>query len=115
MQRKLTPLAALLAALTITATASALDQEVIERPVNEKQGELESCYEAAKAKNPKLRKGKIVTRYLIDTDGKVPEAKTIRNELADKELGECVRKVFLSLEYGEQEEKTRVTFPLTFE
>ncbi len=101
--------------LTTTTAASALEREVIEREVNAKQEELSSCYEDAVDRNPDLRKGKIVTRYRVTKEGKVDRAKIIRNDLRDQKLGECVRKVFLTLDYGEQERPSNVTYPLSFD
>ncbi len=101
--------------LTTTTTALALDQAEIEREVAKKQDELATCYEHAVDRNPDLGKGKIVTRYRVGEDGKVTEAKVTRNDLGDKQLGECIRQVFLTLEYGQQEKATNVTYPLEFE
>ena len=102
-------------AFSVATTAVAIEQEEIERRVNAKQIQLVSCYEDAQARNENLPKGKIVTRYTIEEDGTVSSAKIVRNDLRDTQLGECVRQVFLSLDYGAQDKKTNVTYPLTFE
>jgi hypothetical protein len=107
--------AVLAIALTTTTTAMALEREVIEAKVDEKTDELSSCYETAVDRNPDLKTGKIVTRYHVTKEGDVDQAKITRNDLGDKQLGECVRQVFLTLDYGEQERPTNVTYPLTFE
>lgn len=106
---------ALLVVLTTAASAVAIEREVVEREVNKKQDELSTCYENAIERNPKLAKGKIVTRFHVAEDGKVTEAKITRNDLRDKQLGECIRQVFLTLDYGAQEKPTNVTYPLDFE
>ncbi len=97
-----------------TSALAALEQYEIEREVNDKNDDLVACYEAAMKRNPKLKKGKIVTRYMVEKSGKVSSARVIRNELGDRKLGSCVRKVFLTLDYGEQPQQTRVTYPLDF-
>lgn len=107
--------AALAAVLTTATTAVAIEREVVEREVNKKQDDLASCYEHAVDRNPDLKKGKIVTRFHVDTDGKVTKAKITRNDLGDTQLGACIREVFLTLDYGAQEKPTNVTYPLDFE
>lgn len=106
--------AALAVALTTATTAMALEQEAIEQEVNKKQDELISCYDNAVTRNPDLKKGKIVTRFHVSKNGKVDKAAVMRNDLGDKQLAECVRQVFLTLDYGAQEKPTNVTYPLDF-
>jgi hypothetical protein len=114
MQRTMMRCAAALVTLTFATTAFALGREAIEAEVNTKQDELSSCYENAVTRNPDLKKGKIITRYHVTKEGKVDSAKILRNDLRDNQLGECVRQVFLTLDYGELEKPTNVTYPLDF-
>ncbi len=100
--------------LSMATTAFALEQAEIEAEVNKKQDALSDCYESAIDRNAELKKGKIVTRYHVTSQGKVSSAKIVRNDLHDKRLGECVRHVFLTLDYGEQDGPTNVTYPLDF-
>ncbi len=111
----MTPMMLVAMALTTAMTAHALDSEEIEREVNKKQDELASCYDNAVARNPELKTGKIVTRYRVKEDGKIASAKVVRNDLGDKQLGECIRQVFLTLDYGQQDEASNITYPLDFE
>lgn len=106
--------AALAVALTTATTAVALDRETIEQEVNAKQDELVSCYDAAVERNPELKKGKLVMRYHVSKSGKVTKARVVRNDLKDTQLGACVKDVFLTLDYGEQDKPTNVTYPLDF-
>jgi hypothetical protein len=103
------------AALATAASAWALDTQEIEREVNKKRDELSSCYDNAVTRNPELKTGKIVTRFRVNEDGKVTSAKIIRNDLGDTQLGECIRQVFLTLDYGEQGDTSNITYPLHFE
>ena len=108
-------LPAVLICATTALSAAALERNVVERGVHEKQGELLECYEGAVTRNPDLSSGKLVMRYRVEKDGKVSRADIVRNDLRDPKLGECVRQVFLSLDYGAQERPSNVTYPLDFD
>jgi hypothetical protein len=97
------------------ASATSADRDRIERGVGSKMDDLQHCYDVAVARNPDLPKGRIVTHFVVETDGKVSSATIKRNDMKDAALGECVRDVFLGLELAALDRKTSYTYPLVFE
>jgi hypothetical protein len=83
--------------------------------VDARMDDLQHCYDMAVARNPRLPKGRIVTVFVIETDGKVSTAEIKRNDMKDEQLGSCVRDVFLSLEYPAIPERATINYPLLFE
>ncbi|MEZ4447665.1 MAG: AgmX/PglI C-terminal domain-containing protein [Polyangiaceae bacterium] len=109
-------LGAVLTTSLLASTAfGALTKPEIERGVNAKSESLLACYDAAVDRNPKLPTGRVVVKFSIETDGKVSQAKVVRNDLRDAELARCMQGVFMKLDYGRIDERMVVEYPLDLE
>jgi hypothetical protein len=116
MTRRASMLAAVALALVAgAASAAPVDRERINKGVDAKMADLQHCYDIAVARDPNLPKGRIVTVFVVETDGKVSNAEIKRNDMKDERLGHCVRDVFLSLEYAPMAERATINYPLLFE
>ncbi len=106
-------LAAAVCALSALATAAPVPKGYIEAPVRAANGELSACWNAALARNDKLRAARVVMSYRIETDGSVSHAVAKENSSRDAELAACITRVFVDLRYpAGQPEPIKVTFPV---
>ncbi len=95
------------------AAAAAVSKGFIEGPVREKNDRLSACWNAALARNDKLKSARVVVRYRIEKDGHVSSASATQNSSKDAELAVCITGVFLDLRYPQgQPEPINVTFPV---
>jgi len=101
--------------LVVSTAMAAMTQPEIDRGVQAANDELGACYDAAVERNEDLKTGRMVIRYVVNTDGKVEQARVVRNDLGDRKLASCMRDVFLSLDYGPIDQETVVSYPLDLE
>ncbi|NOU28543.1 MAG: AgmX/PglI C-terminal domain-containing protein [Polyangiaceae bacterium] len=96
------------------AVSGRLPPEVIQRIVRGSMPRMRRCYESGLARNPKLA-GRVTTRFVIGRDGAVSQVIDGGSDLADKAVGECVRRAFGVLSFPEPEGGiVTVTYPITF-
>jgi tetratricopeptide (TPR) repeat protein len=75
-----------------------LPGELIRRIVRQHQASFRSCYEAGLARHPDLN-GRVVTRFVIATDGKVSDVAIPSADLPDCRVIACIRNAFSELEF----------------
>jgi hypothetical protein len=92
-----------------------LPPEVIQKIVRDRYTRFRGCYEAGLAKNPDLG-GKITTRFTIELDGSVHDAKPIcGTTLADAPTVTCVIDNFNRLKFPKPEGGTvSVVYPIMY-
>jgi len=109
---------AMVCALTLgsPAAASSVSREVLARPVRAKYPEFRACFDAALDRNPDLKGGEVVTRYVVEKSGAVSSATIVKSEVEDLRMSLCVRRVFMSLDYPEDwPQRTTISYPLVFD
>lgn len=100
--------------LALPVFADSLDRSVVERPLAAKRQDLVACFDAALARNPHAKTGRIVTRYRIARDGKVEHARVTENDFDDAAFAGCVAAVFRSVRYEPMPKTIDIVYPLQF-
>jgi hypothetical protein len=101
--------------LGATTVSGHLPKGVIQSTIREHLGEFRSCYEAGLSRNPKLT-GKVVMRFVIDRQGKVPTARALADEMPDAKVAQCLHDAFSRLRFPAPEGGViTVVYPLVFE
>jgi len=91
-----------------------LPPETIQRVVRQSFGRFRACYEAGLARNPGLA-GRVSTRFVIVRDGTVGAVADAGADLADADVGACVRRAFGALEFpAPTGGVVNVTYPIVF-
>lgn len=72
--------------------------QVIMRPVRERAACLRSCYDAGLARRPTLE-GRIVLKFVVDSDGWVRVVRVLESELDDRDVEACIRGELVGLHY----------------
>lgn len=86
----------------------------IQRVVRSQFDRLRKCYEQELKLDPVLE-GKVSTRFVIDRNGKVPEARTTVSGRLPLWMGHCVESVFRSLQFDQPDGGiVTVTYPIMF-
>jgi hypothetical protein len=90
-----------------------LAPELISKTIRASSDQLHECYEAGRARDPKLI-GRVYVRFLIGRDGKVAHATTgAETTMPDARVTDCVVRHFRGLEFPAPEGGTVfVTYPL---
>lgn len=89
-----------------------LPREVIQKVVRARMASFRACYEEGLKKNPKLA-GRVVTRFVIDTSGKVDSAAAIGD--FDGDVKQCVAAAAKELTFPPPEGgPVTVAYPIVF-
>lgn len=88
--------------------------EIIQRIVRQSFGRFRSCYQGGLRDNPSLA-GRVVSRFVVDRDGRVTTVGDGGSDLADKAVVSCVHRAFYSLSFPEHDGGlVTVVYPLAF-
>ena len=90
-----------------------LDRAAIKRIVEARRGAFRACYQRVLDRKPGLG-GKVVTRFVIGSDGRVQRATISENGLHDDDVGDCVTRNLMSLQFPPKPPGGIVIYPFVF-
>ena len=97
-----------------TAVRGALPAEVVQRIVRQSYGRFRMCYEGGLASQPALE-GRVITRFVIGSDGRVVHATNAGGDLGDANVVACITRSFYGLTFPEPEGGVvTVQYPIHF-
>ena len=71
-------------------------EKVLLKVIRDQAKDLQVCYFALLEKKPKISEGILDYIIKVEEDGRISEAKLIKNEFEDDDMGSCVTKKILS-------------------
>jgi hypothetical protein len=90
-----------------------LDRAAIKRVVESRRGAFQACYQRVLDHRPGLG-GKVVTRFVIDGDGHVTRATLPDNGLHDDDVGDCIIRNLMHLQFPPKPPGGIVIYPFVF-
>ena len=90
-----------------------LSKEVVTTEIDRNMKSLTACYDDELKAKPTLH-GTITTSFVVQPDGKVSNVKVAESTLKDQSVEMCVIEIYSKMQFPKADQKTEVTFPLTF-
>jgi TonB family protein len=93
--------------------AANLSKEVVTAEIDRNMKNLTACYDDELKAKPTLS-GTITTSFVVEPNGKVSNVKVAESTLKDQSVEMCVVEIYGKMQFPKADQKTEVTFPLTF-
>jgi hypothetical protein len=96
-----------------SSSSGGRSKSAIQRALKEHQSDLEHCFQEALSRDGKAG-GKLVTRLVIEANGKVSSACVQDTTIDDGDLVECMLDELEDIHFGRAKEKVTILHPLSF-